>query len=604
MRLRTCSFVLLLCLLGLTSCNDNYLDETVITDLNEDVIFGDSTYATGFLTDIYSAVGFDTEPNRFGNGGLQVACDEAEFHQSSSISTGMAFATGTINPVTVTSDAWSTCYTKIRACNKFLKLVDKTPMVESARSRYKAECRFLRAWYYFILLRHYGGVPLIGDTCYTATDRMKSTRDTYADCVKYILDETNTVINENVLAQRTTGKRNGRISEASCRGLVSRLTLYAASPLFNGSGFGTDSTRLLLGYPDYNKERWHDAYVAARNCITMGGDYRLYENHINDSGQSEPGWGYYAIYFPEDFYKNTTYGDITYPYGAYQGVILEKKAAAGVGINQMMCPVSCGGGGSGGYIYAGLADAYPMKDGKPINESKYAYDPYRPNVNRDPRYANIVTYDSCMQRSGLDANHIVYTRTGDVTTQDEVHNGTPTGLFTRKFVNRNGAGNYFVGSPMVRGLIRYAEILLNYAEAVNEYYGPDFSETLNDSVMSPYVALKLIRRRAGIEAGDDGMYGLKTGMTQDEMREAIRLERRIELAYEGHRFFDERRWMIAEDVENQPMTGIEITVTKTSRSWKEFVVRNHVFRKAMYFFPIPYNETVKTPELIQNPYYD
>jgi hypothetical protein len=122
--------------------------------------------------------------------------------------------------------------------------------------------------------------------------------------------------------------------------------------------------------------------------------------------------------------------------------------------------------------------------------------------------------------------------------------------------------------------------------------------------------LKLIRRRAGIDAGADGMYGLKAGMTQQEMREAIQLERRIELAFEGFRFFDVRRWMIAEQTENQLMHGIEITrvvdeeTGKVSYEPREFDVRPHIFRRAMYFWPIPYAETVKSPELIQNPYYD
>ena len=132
----------------LVACDNSYLDQTVITDLDENVIFSDSAYAAGFLSQIYAEVGYESELNRFGNGGLQVACDEAEFKQSSNISTGMAFATGTVNPVIVTSDAWQKCYSNIRRCNKFLGNIDRAPMVTSAKEVYKAEARFLRAWYY------------------------------------------------------------------------------------------------------------------------------------------------------------------------------------------------------------------------------------------------------------------------------------------------------------------------------------------------------------------------------------------------------------------------------------------------------------------------
>ena len=594
----------------LCSCDDSYLDQTVITDLDEDAIFADSTYTSGFLTQIYSEIGYDTEFDRFGNGGLQVACDEAEFRQSSEISTGVAFATGTVNPKIVTDDAWRVCYRNIRRCNKFMANINHSPMNESAKARYKAEARFLRAWYYASLVRHYGGVPIIGDTCYTVEDQMKSTRDTYADCVDYIVNECREVIKSNQLRPRNTGKNNGRVSEASCRGLISRVLLTAASPLFNGSGFGTPETQPLLGYADYDKNRWYDAYVAARDLMTMSGDYRIYSVHrVEGSGDLEPGWGYYAMYFPLDFYSTTSYtpdgGEtIEYPYGPYQEVIFEKKGDAGVKVFQLFDARSCGGNGNGGYIYLDLADSYPMLDGRPIRESKYEYNPLRPEVNRDPRYANIVIYDSCMMRNGTNANYIVRTRTGDKVTEDEVGKGTPTGLYIRKHINRNCAGNYFVGSPECRNLIGFAEILLNYAEAANEFYGPDYTESIGDKLIGPLEALKVIRERAGIECGDDGMYGLKPGMTQEEMREAIRLERRIELAFEGYRFFDVRRWMIADQTDNKEMHGSMIKTTGGISTFSEFVVRKHIFHRSMYFFPIPYNEIVKSPELIQNPYYD
>ena len=169
------------------------------------------------------------------------------------------------------------------------------------------------------------------------------------------------------------------------------------------------------------------------------------------------------------------------------------------------------------------------------------------------------------------------------------------------------AGNHWISTSQAFDLIRYSEILLNYAEAANEYYGPNHKEILDGHVVSPYEVLRTLRERAGIDPGSDGRYGLKEGIESDyeKMQEAIRLERRIELAFEGHRFFDVRRWMIAETTENQQMHGYKITrSTNGIEKGEKVKVRKHTFREAMYFFPIPYKETVKSDDLLQNPYYE
>ena len=272
----------------------------------------------------------------------------------------------------------------------------------------------------------------------------------------------------------------------------------------------------------------------------------------------------------------------------------------------MFGPPTCGGNGNGGYIYHDLVEQFPMKDGKKIGESdKYPYDPMKPAEGRDPRFANTVVWNGSVIMSGGDKDHVVYTHKGVGSTTDAFGSGTPTGYYIRKFSHRQLAGNWFVGTSQAFDLIRYAEILLNYAEAVNEYYGPDHKDVLGEQIISPFEVLKVLRERAGIDAGNDGRYGLEEGVETDyrKMKDAIRLERRIELAFEGHRFFDVRRWMIAEDTENMQMHGFEITKSITEKG-KKVPVRKHTFRKAMYFLPIPYKETVKSDDLVQNPYYE
>lgn len=611
-------FVLLLGILGIVSCNDSFLDQTATTDLDEESVFADSAYATGFLTEIYADIGFDTDLDRFGNGGLQVATDESEARASSTISSGVAFATGTVNPIIVTNDVWGKCYANIRRCNKFLQLADRAPIAAATLLQYKAEARFLRAWYYYILLRHYGGVPIVYDKIYGANEKIDATRQSYETCVEYIISECNAIVNDNVLRPRNAGRSNGRISQAACLALIMRVTLDAASPLHNGSGFGTDKTKLLLGYADKDPQRWGRAYEAAKRCMQMQGDYRLFECHTRhkfpDDGP-EPGWGFYAVQSPAEFVNvtsdNTSRGTFTYPYASYQEIILMKKMPLKITTCQLLDPPSCGGNGGAGYAYYDLAKCFPMIDGKPIGESAYTYNPLLPAQNRDPRFDISIIYNGSRICNQQDYKYPVYTYQGENSTSDAVHSGTPTGLYTRKMLPRAASGNWWIEPPQSRPLIRFAEVMLDYAEAANEWKGPDFQETLADgNTYGPLEVLKLIRRRAGIDAGADGMYGLKVGMTQQEMREAIQLERRIELAFEGFRFFDVRRWMIAEQTENQLMHGIEITrvvdeeTGKVSYEPREFDVRPHIFRRAMYFWPIPYAETVKSPELIQNPYYD
>ncbi|MGI6242233.1 MAG: RagB/SusD family nutrient uptake outer membrane protein [Prevotella sp.] len=595
-------------LLTITSCQDSFLDQTATTDLNEDRVFSDSTYTAGFLTQIYANIGFDVDINRFDPGGLQVACDEAEPRQQSNVSTGLAFATGTVNPTTVSNDVWSICYTNIRRCNKFMSKIDGAPMGVNIKRQYKDEARFLRAWYYYILLRHYGGIPLIGDTCYKATDNIKAKRDTYEKCVNYIVDECNAILDNGALLPRCSGRSNGRISAAACYALIMRVRLDAASPLHNGSGFGTDSTKTLLGYPTYDKERWKMAYDAARATMTMKGDYRLFVyDYCYDFPEAgdEKGWGFYAVQVAGEYAtKCTSWNGVDYPYGPYQEIILQHKLPLSTETNRHLGPPSTGGNGSGGYAYADIADAFPMIDGKPIGQSKYTYNALVPARNRDPRFANTIVYNGLSLYNQGNFKPI-YTYQGLEETQDAIYSGTPTGYYTRKMMSRGASANWWIEPIQSHPLIRFAEVMLSYAECCNEYYGPDFTEDLgNGTLGGPYEMLKLIRSRAGIEPGDDNMYGLKSNMTQEEMRKAIQDERRIELAFEGFRFFDERRWMIAEETENKTMHGLEVTRSKTGFTAKTIPVRKHVFRKAEYFWPLPYAEIVKIPELIQNPYYD
>lgn len=602
MSMKNICYLLLLMLaisVGISSCKDaSFLDETVTSDLDLPKVFSDSAYTVGYLTEIYVKLGFDINPSRFTHdnqtyGGLQGACDEMEFKPKPKVTTDVQFTTGTINPVAVSDDAWKICYENIRRVNIFLAGIQHAPLQEGRKKTYIAESRFLRAWYYAILLKHYGGIPLIGDDIYTVDDQFNMKRNTYEECLNYIIDECKIAMAD--LPNRPNGRDFGRAGAGACRALIARVRLYAASPLFNGSTFGVGSNcpKELVGFETYDKERWRLAADAAADVIKMR-EYKLFTEK-NDDYFGE-GAGFARLFLGEE------------P-AHHSGHILDWRRPTGWDREQLFQPPSRGSNGMGGFPYQELVDAFLMKNGKRIHEAGSGYDENNPYENREKRFYHSIYYDQTViiNKTTLEPINIYLNPNGTASGQDAVHRGTPTGYYNGKQLNRLRSGNYFIDGQQSIPAMRYAEVLLNFAEAQNEYAGPNSGIQMESDVYSPYSALKEIRKRAAIEEGSDGMYGLKANMTQDEMREAIRHERRIELAVEGHRFWDVRRWMIAEETENKMMTGMEVTLqTDGTKTYKRFDVRKHIFRsdKAMYLWPIPYKETTKSTDMIQNPYYN
>jgi len=263
-------------------------------------------------------------------------------------------------------------------------------------------------------------------------------------------------------------------------------------------------------------------------------------------------------------------------------------------LEQVWDPPSRSGGG-GAFPYQEIVDAFPMANGKPITDPTSGYDPNNPYANRDPRLDYSIIHDQTKLANRLatgygPVNIYLGTYNGVPAGSDAVYAGTPTGYYTNKMLDTNAVSTDLThNTSRCLPLIRYAEILLNYAEAQNEATGP---------TPNVYSAVEKIRQRAGLNP-----YQLPTGLSKDDMRKVIQNERQIELAFEGHRFWDVRRWMIADQTENQEMTGMEITRTNTTAAYKRFNVRKHNFRKSMYLWPLPQGELAKSTELVQNPGY-
>jgi hypothetical protein len=213
----------------MASCKKGgFLAPTTSTNLTQSSVFADSANTVAFLANIYTSIGFSTNVTRFGNGGLDAASDEAEVGNTN-ISVATDWATGTINAGIVSpdnpsnlsgADVFNTCYNNIRAVNQLLKNLPNVPVKPFTKTQMKAEARFLRAWYYFNLIEHYGGMPLIGDTLYTYTDHIPVARNTFADCVNYIVSECNAAAAS--LPNVQTGLNYGRASRGACLALISR----------------------------------------------------------------------------------------------------------------------------------------------------------------------------------------------------------------------------------------------------------------------------------------------------------------------------------------------------------------------------------------------
>jgi hypothetical protein len=565
----------------------SFLAETSTTNLTQATVFADSSRTEGFLANIYASVGFSTSPTRFQAnltvcGGLDAASDESEpSHTYATDASG--FATGTINAGTVSNDPYNTCYTQIRAVNQLLANIHLTKMLASNKNQLVAEARFLRAWYYFILLEHYGGVPLVGDSLYTYATPISVKRSTYAACVTYITSECDAAA--TVLPLTQSGINWGRASGGACMALKARVLLYAASPLFNGTTLpgdaGSSSSGAvdpsLVGYPTADPSRWQLAENAAQAVIASGA-YTL--NTVNTYQTTTPGYGFQGL-FPQRV--NTEY-------------IFQLMRPSNNDLENLFLPPSRSGA-NGAFPYQGIVDAFPMSNGKLISDPTSGYDPTNPYNNRDPRLNYSIIHDQTLLNVRTGNGMIngqapvnIYLGNNNNQNPDAVHQGTVTGYYCNKMLDPSAiAASFAFPSNRCMPLIRYAEILLDYAEAANEYEGP---------TSNVYNAIQAVRQRAGLNP-----YQLPSGLSQADMRTYIQNERRIELAFEGHRFFDVRRWKIAPQTENIQALGMEVDDNGSAVAYNEFNVTKHNFRPAMYLWPFPISETGKSATLIQNPGY-
>jgi starch-binding outer membrane protein, SusD/RagB family len=584
-------FVFVSCLL---SCKKNFLGPTSITNLNQTTVFADSTNTVAFLANIYSRIAISDGANPFGNGGLDAAGDEGG-PGNLLPSQATYWASGIINAANVTDSVYKICYTQIRAVNQLFVNISKTKLTlpdnqPGSRAQIKAEARFLRAWYYAILIKHYGGVPLVGDALYNYSDPIPVKRANYADCVTYITTQLDSAA--AVLPYLQLGPSYGRASGGACQALKARVLLYAASPLFNGTTQVADAGGSLdpaiVGYPAADPHRWVLAKNAAYQVLATG----AYQLNVDSSNKSRPGLGFVGLFcerYNQEYILQLMLSNIDY----------------GNQLENFWDPPTRDGA-NGAQPYQEVVDVFPMIDGKDTLTSSFHYDNQNPYANRDPRLGYTVIHDQTVLPVRLSPPNrspvnIFLTKRADGSIDnndsgpDAVTFGTQTGYYVNKMLDTSSCSTD-ARQPTRRcqPLMRYAEVLLNYAEAYNESIGTD----------SAYVVLKAIRARAGILAGSDGMYGLTPSMSQSQMRVAIQNERRLELAFEGFRYWDVRRWKIATTEENKFFHGMKVIRVNGTPTYNIFTITTkHSFSARMNLWPIPQSEIGKSKDLVQNPGY-
>ncbi len=551
-----------------SSCEKDYLDVDS-PNLTDQAVWADSNLADAFIRGLYTSVRLaDKEPGH--NGGDTPAGFGRGFHWAmfNSVSDETIFSNddqtylvqrGQMTPSNFgfMSTVWGRSFRNIREVNIALSHidVDSSPFDAQTKQRLVAELHFIRAFRYFELLRGFGKTPIIGDVVYDLNSDFTPLYDR-----KEISEVVSYIENELDMAIAGLPATNGaRATNGAAMALKSRLLLYAASPLYTND---VDDA-----------QKWQKAANTAKAVMDLN-RYSLVTNL-----DANPAENYRKL-----FVKQTaTSEDI------FMRFYVAKSSSGGraIPIERMNGPNGSGGWG-GNCPTQNFVDDYEMDNGLPINKPASGYNDQSPYLNRDPRFYATVVYNGKVFR---DRAYESFLPGGlDSPEGNEPWNTSKTGYLMRKFMREDITLNDWndMGTTPWR-YFRYAEILLNYAEAQNEAAGPD---------ASVYSAINMVRNRAGMPN--------LVGLSKSEMRDRIRNERRVELAFEEHRYFDVRRWKIAMQVENQAARGISITKNSngTYTYAPKIALDGKKFEEQHYWFPIPLEDiTASNNVLKQNPKY-
>lgn len=550
-------------LLGLTSCSD-YLNTVPGDKLDDNTLWSNPSLVEGFVFHIYQGVPY---PYQWYLSASLV--DEAVPIQNDGIITKVQMSSLTSDDqgafaanwaATMENWWWKSVYSNIRSCNVFFTNIEKTNFTNDAdKQQLIGEVHFLRGYFYSLLMIQYGGVPLI-DHVMNVGDNYNIPRSTYEQTVNFIIADLDAAVANGKLATQTD---KTRATAGAVYALKSKVLLYAASELHHNTSWTNGYTHPeLVGYTTDNRtDLYTGAKAAAEEVMKLG--YQLYNV---DPDKSKNFQDLFLQMSSTEQIFITQYDKVNMPYWATDWLawVCGTPSYGGWGLNQ---------------VTANLADAFENADGTPFNFTTQSVNPY---ANRDPRLDGTILHNGSSWYYNSWGS--LSPTTIDITQGPDFKDGNTTGYYIKKFISTtSGENTWYYGSrqpePYIQ--IRYAEVLLNYAEACLG---------LNDEA-GARGAMNQIRERAG-------MPDIPSTETGTALLNRYRNERRVELAWEGDRLWDVRRWMIAPEAYTSAK-GVKVE----NGNYVEFEFEPRAWNNSHYLIPIPRSEMQKNSALIQNPIY-
>lgn len=653
MRKKNIYMIMLSVLMLCSACN--YLDIVPEERATEEDSYSTPQRMKEFLGSCY---GYLPNNRQFISFPYWISCaEETSYFRKEEFST---FNEGDYGPTKLhmTSNTWSTVWQGIAQCYRFLDALDKAPAMpdlgEEELKHFRAEAKFLIAYYHFLSLRSYGPTMIIRKVFTVNTPVSEyPERSSYDEVVEFI----DGLLEEAIpgLAEQHDGTEYGRVTKYTALALRSRMYLYAASPLYNGNDWyqnfksPVDGRNLIS--QEYNEQKWEKAAKTALDAITAleKANFRLYgingagQPSLDDAGKpssAKPGISNMAERNVRYCILDTKNGDNPEViwcdtrkegnYGIQRRSMPLQKSGYVVEVSGCICPTfqsverfyTKNGlpmeydktfDGNPSYDRYAVVNVPINIDGNGYSNSNLGMKTMQQHLNREPRfyanigfhggYSEIARYNNTAPgKNDADRAIVLNFLFGKDHGRKNVA-GTPqdanysvTGYNNKKFCHpafNNGVYDY----PLP--LFRLTELYLNYAEALVELKKFDEAK----------VALNKVRRRAGIPDVEDAWNNYSTNPSYDDtyegMQSIVRRERMLELYLEGHQFFDIRRWKIAEQFLGIPVKGLN-TLGETEEKLFQVVELSlqRKFHKGQYLMPIPFDDVQKIPQVIQNPYYD
>lgn len=553
MKNRILKSAILLFSIGLIACSD-FLDVDPLDSFTEEKVFTDPALAEAYVNQRYMSL-----RNHFGP---EISVDGRNVYQASmrfvsdecmnnfDWASSWRFNRGEVTPDQIgTYDLWKEYFTAIKDCNLFFENINLEGDAELQR-RLTGEITFLRAYFYIELINRYGGVPII-EKVFGLDDDMMVPRNSYEECVDFIVKELDKAA--EILPVNHEDADLGRATKGAAMTLKSRILLYAASPQWNTAN---------------DQGKWQAAANASKAVIDLNAagyeldpDYKgLFLNHRSKE-----------IIFQRLY--NSEFG---------HNFDWENSPNGFPGWNAT-CPIQ------------DMVDAYEMEDGSmPTSDLYNTDDPWK---GREPRFYASIVCDGQLFR-GREMEFWVSSKADGVNGQDSEYgpegwNTSKTRYALRKFMNESLTNPWLDKCTQPFIYMRLGEVYLNYAEAMFHLGDEETARTY----------INLIRKRA--RGGNENVLPDITA-SGSELLNKIRHERKIELAFEEHRYFDVRRWRIADQTENKPAIKIQILRDDDTgkKTYSFDMVQERKFLPQHYLMPIPRSEMLKNSLLEQNPHYN